>query len=311
MNSKKILVFTTLSSIFIFIASVFAAVPPSLPHTFYGNLYLSNGDPAPAGLTLVAKINNTEYGSTTTSFGKYDYLLVTDPTNTNNGKTIYFYVSGIQANPTYVFKNGGFTELNLTLTAPLPTTTTTTAPSRGGGGGGGGGGGSTTTTTTTTIATTVSPTGKVKIEIVDLIIPSNITANESFDIVVTVKNTGDIKGSDEISLSLPEGWTAKNFEAKVTLKPGDTKKLYFTIIPDESSGEIEVSSSSDVKISETIKPKVPEKAKPLGITGFLALASGYWWIIIIIAAVLLLVYFARRKPSRKKPYEYKRRSKKK
>jgi len=311
MNSKKMLVFTILSSIFIFVASVFAAVPPSLPHTFYGNLYLSNGNPAPAGLTLIAKINDTEYGSITTSFGKYDYLLVTDPTNTNSGKTIYFYVSGIQANPTYVFKNGGFTELNLTLTAPLPTTTTTTVPSRGGGGGGGGGS-TTTTTTTTTVATTISTTGgEAKIEIIDLIIPENVTANEPFDIEVIIKNTGDAKGSDEIALSLPEGWTAKNYEAKVTLKPGDTKKIYFTITPDESSGEIEVSSSSDVMISEKITPKVPEKAKPLGITGFLALASGYWWIIIIIAAVLLLVYFARRKPSRKKPYEYKRRSKKK
>lgn len=333
MNLEKILIFSAFSLISLFITSVFA-VPPSLPHTFYGKLYLSNGNPVPAGLTLVAKINNTQYGSTTTSDGRYDYLLVTDPNNQNQGKTIYFYVNDIQATQTYIFKNGEFTELNLTLTAPIPTTiTTTTVPSGPGGGGPSGPSGGTTGTGKTTTTTITSATcgngkcetgetcsncqkdcgacGNVNITVVDLIIPENVTADKPFILQVVVKNVGNKEGFDDITVSIPTGWSTSVWGQRVTLKPGDAKTLYFTITPNEDSGKIAAGSSTGFLVSDTINPLKMEGENPLGITGFAVLLKylSYWWIILIVVTILVLIYLARRKPSRKKPYEYKHKKK--
>ena len=312
MNSKKLFTFTILSLMFLVNVNVFADEVPGTPHVFYGKVYLYEGSPAPAGLTLVAKINDTEYGRTTTSDGKYDYLIVTDPYNKNNGQTIYFYVNDILANPPHKFDslNEGLTELDLTLTASLPTPPSPPSGPTGGPTGGPSGAGTTTTVNATTTTTVVPISGKVRIDIIDITVPPNVTANESFEIEVIVKNVGDVKGSDDITLSLPRGWSANIWGARITLKPGETKKLYFTITPNENPGEITVGSSTDFKVSETIKPIIPEKPTPLAITGMFLTALGYWWIPIIVVVILLIVYFARRKPSRKKPYEFKYKRKK-
>jgi len=330
MKARKILIVSILLMFFLNV-NVLADDVPGTPHTFYGKVYQLGGSPAPAGLSLVAKINNTEYGSTTTSYGKYDYLIVTDPENKNNGQTIYFYVNGIQANPTYKFnsKTEGLTELDLTLTATLPTTTTTTPSVTGGGPTGGG---PRATTTTTTVPVSACGNGKceswetcsscpedcgecprVNITIVSLIIPENVTANEPFILQVVVKNVGDIEGFDDITISIPTGWSTSIWGQRVTLKSSDAKTLYFTITPNEDSGKIAAGSSTGFLVSDTIYPLKPEGLRPMGITGFLALLSSlaYWWVGLIIVIILILIYLTRRKPSRKKPYEYKYKSKKK
>lgn len=312
MNSKKIITLTILTLMFLVNVNVLADEVPGTPHTFYGKVYQLGGSPAPAGLELVAKINNTEYGDTITSYGEYDFLIVTDPENKNQGQTIYFYVNGIQATPTYEFnRNEGLTELDLTLTSSLPTTTTTTTtvPSRPSGDGGRR---VTTTTTTTTITTTTTlkPKARVNMDIENLIIPSDVTADEAFELGVVVKNTGDEEGTDDITIALPEDWKTDKWGERITLKPDETTILYFSITPSENSGEIAAGSSTDFEVSGMITPRV--KAKPMPITGLFltALTSiGYWWILIIIIIVLLIVFFVLEKPS-KKPYKYKHKPKK-
>lgn len=304
MNPKKLLIFTIVSLTFLFGLTV--AQQPKNPHVFRGQVTFSNG-PSPSGLTLIAKIDGEEFGSTTTSDGKYDYLIVSDPENNNADKTIEFYVHGIKANEDYVFKNGGFTELDLTIDAQTPTTTPTTTPSGDGGGGGGGGGGETTTTTTTIpseITSTTVPVG-IHMDIVGLTIPDDVNADEPFDLEVTVKNIGDTKGSDDITISLPENWKTDKWRERVTLSSDETTILRFSITPSEKSGEIAVGSSTDFEVSETITPIKLEQKLP--ITGLIAaIASWGWWILIIVIIIIILIYLlAKEKKIRKKPVKFK------
>ena len=132
---------------------------PGIPHQFYGSVTY-NGQSAPDGLSVVAKINGVEVASTTTSGGKYGYspvFYVDDPNNIRAGDTVNLFVNGIDTGQSETFKNGGRTELDLTATGPSvgPTTPTGESTGDGGGGGGGGGGGVTTTTVTEEITTTV------------------------------------------------------------------------------------------------------------------------------------------------------------
>jgi len=316
MSSKKLLMFTIVSLTFLFSVNVFAVDYPKKVHTFYGKIFLSDGSsPVPAGLTVVAKINDVEYGSTTTSEGKYDYLFVSDPENKNEGETIYFYVEGVQAAPTYDFENGGFTELDLTLTGSLPTPTTTPPAGPSGGGGGGGRATTTTTTTTTTIPSEITPTTVppgIHMDIVSLTIPDEVNTDEPFDLEVTIKNIGDTKGSDDITISLPENWKTDKWRERVTLSPDETTTLYFSITPSENSGEVAVGSSIDFEVSETITPIKLEPKLP--ITGLIAaIASWGWWILIIVIIILVLIYLlTKERKIRKKPvkFKYKYKSKK-
>ena len=318
MNSKKIITLTILSLMFLVNVNVLADDVPGIPHTFYGKVYLLGGGVAPAGLTLVAKINNTEYGRTTTFQGEYHYYFaVSDSENKNQGETIYFYVNGIQANPTYKFnsKTEGLTELDLTLTGSLPTPTTTPPAGPSGGGGGGGGATTTTTTTTTTIPSEITPTTVppgIHMDIVSLTIPDEVNTDEPFDLEVTIKNIGDTKGSDDITISLPENWKTDKWRERVTLSPDETTTLYFSITPSENSGEVAVGSSIDFEVSETITPIKLEPKLP--ITGLIAaIASWGWWILIIVIIILVLIYLlTKERKIRKKPvkFKYKYKSKK-
>ena len=144
-----------LKSLFGILISLFLITPafaiPGIPHQFYGDVMI-NGAPAPDGSTVTAKIDGVEVASTTTSEGRYGYepiFYVEDPdgspANTRAGKTINFFINGIDTGATAIFANGETTELDLSIT--------TGGGSPGGGGGGGGssgGGGSKTTETTTT-----------------------------------------------------------------------------------------------------------------------------------------------------------------
>ena len=292
---------------------VYAQVQPGTPHQFFGTVTFTNG-PAMDGLSVVAKIDGVEVASTTTKDGKYGYepniFYIEDPNNDRYNKTVYFFVNGNQANEFYNFKNGESTRLDLTLNVPGPTPTTTTVRITGGGGGGGGGRPATTTTTSTTTTTTIIKLKeKANMDIVNLIIPSDVNANEPFELVVEVKNIGDVEGDDDIILALPEGWTADKWGKRVDLEPSETTTLYFSITPNENPGAIAVGSSTDFEVSGEIIPRVMER--PLGITGmFLTALAEYWWIVLIIIVMLLLFLYSQIKPSRKKPYEYKHKRKK-
>lgn len=334
MNSKKLFLFIALFFTFLFSMSILVAQQPLKPHTFYGKLYLSDGNPAPPSLTLVAKINDVEYGRTTTSNGRYDFLVVTDPENKNEGETIYFYVEGILADPTDDFKNGGFTEWDLTLTAslPVPVTPTPTVTDGGGDGGGGGGGGRRVTTTTVPssecgddtcgegedCSSCPSDCGEcpsVRMDIIDMEIPENITEDTPFEIFVTVKNVGDEKGSDEITLALPKDWKSDTWRKSVTLDVDQSMTLKFTITPGENSGEIAVGSSVDLEKSGEITPKILlKRTEPLLITGIMALIGSVDWMVVVVVLVIGLIIFfivvREFKEEKFKKFKYKFKSKK-
>ena len=135
---KKFLIISAL----IFPIAVFAS--PGIPHQFYGTVSFTSGD-TPDGLLVEAKIDNVSVGSTVTDGGRYgdSVFYVTDPDGDRNGKTIKFYVSGIDSGETAIFVNGESTKLNLTvpgtISEPEPTpspggstpTPTTPAPTPG------------------------------------------------------------------------------------------------------------------------------------------------------------------------------------
>ena len=304
MIQKRLFIFLLLVVSLSFI-EVLAVQPPGIPHAFYGKVYFSDG-PAPDGLEVIAKIEDEEFGRTTTSGGKYGnpYLIVTDPNNENEGKTISFFVAGYKAKENATFKNGEVTELDLTLDVPSPrtTTTTTVAPT-----------GPTgpvspleeTTTTISEITTTTIPniTPTVKIDVVKLKIPSEVYAYKPFILEVKLKNIGEAEGSDRITLSLPEGWTADEWSETVHLLPDEETTLHFTITPNNESGEIAVGSSSDFERSGEIFPLVEETTIiPSGITGFAAVPPAIDWRITGITVVILLsiiLFLFRKRLSRK------------
>ncbi len=94
------------------------AASPGIPHKFYGTVSFTSGT-TPNGLLVEAKINSIVAGSSVTGDGKYGYnpdlLFATDPQNTNAGKPVEFYVSGIKAAQAAIFVNGESTNLNLTV----------------------------------------------------------------------------------------------------------------------------------------------------------------------------------------------------
>jgi len=307
----KVKIFQILSSILLITILCISSVnaqQPFQPHQFFGTVTFTNG-PAMDGLSVVAKIDGEAVASTTTKDGKYGYepyiFYIRDPDNNRYNKTIYFFVNGNQANEEAVFYNGDSTRLDLTLNVPGPTPTTTTV-ARGGGGGGGGGGIPATTTTTTTTTTTLKPKGEANMDIVNLIIPPDVNANEPFELGVEVKNIGDVEGEDDILLALPEDWTTDKWGERVSLEPDETTIIYFTITPNEDPGEIAVGSSTDFEVSGEITPRVI--GRPLSITGMFltALASlGYLWMLLVIIVVLLIFLYSKRKYLGKKPYKYK------
>ncbi len=133
MNFKILL--STIISLALINNSVLAI--PGVPNQFYGSVSL-NGQPAPDGTTIVAIVNGVQVASTTTSNGKYGYnptFFVTDPNNDRSGKTITFFVNGVDTGQTSIFCNGCSTNLDLFVTIAQPP-----SGSSGGGPGGSGGG---------------------------------------------------------------------------------------------------------------------------------------------------------------------------
>lgn len=105
------------------ILPVFVLAVESMPHQFYGTVNFNNGS-APDGLLIEVKIDNVVVGSSVTNDGKYGYssiFYITDPDSNRNGKTMKFYVNGIDTGETAIFSNGNSTNLPLTVSGTIGT----------------------------------------------------------------------------------------------------------------------------------------------------------------------------------------------
>lgn len=93
------------------------------PNAFLGYVIV-NGQPAPDGTTIVAKIDGVQVASTTTSGGKYGYplgvFMVYDPNNDRIGKEIKFFVNGVDTGKNYSFNNGDIIMINFSVTITNP-----------------------------------------------------------------------------------------------------------------------------------------------------------------------------------------------
>ncbi|MBI2084647.1 MAG: hypothetical protein HYT70_03500 [Candidatus Aenigmarchaeota archaeon] len=105
------------SILFLFLVQI-ASAQVSIPHQLYGNVDFLNG-PAPDGLLVEAKIDNSVVASTTTLNGRYGYMpkvfFVTDPNSDRAGQTISLFIQGIDTNKTAIFENGEHTQINISL----------------------------------------------------------------------------------------------------------------------------------------------------------------------------------------------------
>ena len=107
---------------------------------------------------------------------------------------------------------------------------------------------------TSVLDSTMDLTGS-DMKIIGLIIPQEIIIGEPFDVKVIVKNMGDEKGSDQITVSLPDGWETDREYMIVMLSPGETTSFIISVTPSENNGEIAVGSSTDFQISGLLEPK--------------------------------------------------------
>jgi hypothetical protein len=92
------------------------AQPPGLGHAFSGIVKVDGGDAA-TGTVITAHVGGIKYGSCTVSTPGFYALIVQG--NVTEGATIYFFVSGQEADQTFPFHDGWTTTLNLTAPAPL------------------------------------------------------------------------------------------------------------------------------------------------------------------------------------------------
>lgn len=114
-TNKKLMLITFVG--FILFANLVLATP-GIPNAFYGSVTW-NGQPAPDGTTIVAKINGVEVASTITSDGRYGHdpiFYIDDPNNVRTGSIINLFVNGIDTGQTGIFCNGCVTLLDLTAT---------------------------------------------------------------------------------------------------------------------------------------------------------------------------------------------------
>jgi hypothetical protein len=120
----KLSIKNSIIAIFLMFPAI-ACAAPSMPHQFYGTVNFSNG-PAPNGLSVEVKLGDTTIQNTVTKDGKYGYdplFKVEDNSGTLSGKTVKFFVGGINTNSTAVFKNGDSSNINLTASGTIGTIT--------------------------------------------------------------------------------------------------------------------------------------------------------------------------------------------
>ena len=126
--------------LFLVLAIGLVSAQYGIPNRFFGSVSDSNGNPAPDGILVKARIDNMDVAATATKDGKYGYnpiFYVPDPNSNRDGKKIEFYVNDVKAGE-HTFTNGESDKLDLTASGNFAVT----PPPSGGGSGGGGGGGS-------------------------------------------------------------------------------------------------------------------------------------------------------------------------
>lgn len=120
--------FITVVFCFSIVGTAFAELvePPPLPDAYYGTVKL-NGEDAPVGSTIVAKIGDKVVGSITVKVaGKYGeegalgQKLLVQGTSKDLGKTVTFEINGVKCDQTVIYKSGIVAKLDLTATGTPP-----------------------------------------------------------------------------------------------------------------------------------------------------------------------------------------------
>jgi len=154
-NSEKILFLILL---FFVVTAGAQSAPPSFPSiaVFSGWVEI-NGEYAPKGTVVVAKISGDEVCSYTLE-SEEQYKIVVEGTTEDSGMEIEFYIDGIKADQTAEWEAGGIVDLDLSVSIPsgeesttstsssttLPETSSTMTP------------GTSTTSTSTSSTTTIT-----------------------------------------------------------------------------------------------------------------------------------------------------------
>lgn len=122
-----------LVSALVWITVGLAAGQGTLPHTFYGTVYL-NGSPVPPDTQITARIDETVC-STTRTDANSQYVLDVPSAGEKPGcgvdeVTIHFFIDEVEADQTAAFESGSLTQLDLSATVeePSPTPTSSVAP---------------------------------------------------------------------------------------------------------------------------------------------------------------------------------------
>lgn len=105
-----------LIGIFLVILSIVQAAP-ILPLVVRGGIEINEQD-ADIGTNIIAKIDNIEKGSAIVK-DKGSYIILVNGEIEDEGKTVEFYINGIKADQTAIFKSGGVIDLDLSLNIDL------------------------------------------------------------------------------------------------------------------------------------------------------------------------------------------------
>ena len=104
---------------------------------------------------------------------------------------------------------------------------------------------------------------------------SELKPGENSTAIVTVHNFGNATGSAKVGLEIPSTWKMEPNSVNITLNPGETRKVEFTIIvPNTEQGKFSITGyatlingrQSTQVLNVTIKPKVTPLS---GITGYI------------------------------------------
>ena len=142
MKNKFLLLFVILFTIMQMVSGDGPDV--GIPNFFTGSVTV-NGNPAPDGLLISAKIDGNDVATTITRSGYYGrdpyIFFIPDPNNDREGKTIVFLVDGVEA-AQVIFHNAHHDDLPLSITTSGNQGTSGSTSSGGGGNNGGSSSGS-------------------------------------------------------------------------------------------------------------------------------------------------------------------------
>ena len=189
-------------------APLAALAAPGIPHQFYGTVFYTDGSSISSG-TVKAKIGGVVVESVAISNNKYGYtpdlFFVTDPDGDRTGTTISFFVNDVETGTTAVFANGGYTNLNLSISGSSSTSggstgstgSTSGGSTTSGGGGGAGGAVTTTTTVTTTLSAAAQKVDANKDNKIDVLDFNTLMVNWG---KTTANNVADFNGDGKVNI---------------------------------------------------------------------------------------------------------------